>query len=228
MSEQQLSDEDRHRQGLINNPDILDKYNAVYGAGAGEKVLQLHDDSQEPTPPIKEDESEIWDTWEVLKSPVVGAMKAVDATGDYLSRFTGDIHVPRDDKGDLDWQNWKYYTPAEITKHQDNGTYNPDKLNDVFGVDEAQSVIGKGTEGISQFAVGFWTGGRLIQAAKITSATIKGQMAIGAAKGFASDFMAFKGDEGNVTEMLHAMGVDPLVYEGLILKGLLPSHGASL
>lgn len=216
MSEQQTSQEEYHRQGLLANPDILDKYNAVYGAGAGEKVLQLHDDSQEPTPPIKEDESEIWDTWEVLKSPVVGAMKAVDATGDYLSRFTGDIHVPRDDKGDLDWQNWKYYTPAEITKHQDNGTYNPDKLNDVFGVDEAQSVIGKGTEGISQFAVGFWTGGRLIQAAKITSATIKGQMAIGAAKGFASDFMAFKGDEGNVTEMLHAMGVDPLVYEGLL------------
>ena len=66
MSEQQTSQEEYHRQGLLANPDILDKYNAVYVAGAGEKVLQLHDDSQEPTPPIKEDESEIWDTWEGL------------------------------------------------------------------------------------------------------------------------------------------------------------------
>ena len=219
MSGEQMSQEEYHRQGLLANPDILDKYNAVYGAGAGEKVLGLNTQTAEPsTAPATAEESDIWDTWEVVKSPVVGAMKAVDATGDYLSRFTGDINIPRDANGDLDWSNWRYYTPSEITKLQDEGKYGDTfaPLNENLGVDQAKSVVGKGAEGISQFAVGFWTGGRLIQAAKITSATLKGQMAIGAAKGFASDFMAFKGDEGNVTEFLHAMGVDSLVYEGLL------------
>tara|TARA_R100000808_G_C2151303_1_gene160270 strand:+ start:405 stop:4289 length:3885 start_codon:yes stop_codon:yes gene_type:complete len=229
MEEQQLSQWEIHRQGLINNPDILDKFNAVYGEGAGEKVLEqskaptiepVSDNKIEPVSDNKEDkdDSEIWNTWEVIKSPVVGAMKAVDATGDYLTRFTGDINIPRDAKGDLDWANWKYHTPSEITKLQDEGTYKNvyGNLHDNLGVAEAKSVIGKGAEGISQFAVGFWTGGKIIQAAKVTAATIKGQLALGAVKGFSSDFLAFKGDEGNITEMLNSMGIDPLVYEPLL------------
>ena len=190
---------------LNQNPgENTQDFETVYGAGsAAQYIAQRQGTPSEPEE--TDDGSGFWDNVEEIPGAVYsGVLRSVDATGDLISRYTGDLTF-YDENGAFDI---KYRSGDEMRALQEADKQW--KIADAFGAERSDTFTGKAVEGVSQFVAGFVGVGKFFKAGKLFSGLSAGKQGAisGLSRGAVADFVSFEGKEGNLSDFLQDAGVD--------------------
>ena len=179
-------------------------FESAFGSGSAAQYLGQRQGT--PSAPEETDDGGgFWDNVEEIPGAVYsGVLRSVDATGDLISRYTGDLTF-YDENGEFDI---KYRSGDEMRALQEAGKQW--KIADAFGAERSDTFTGKAVEGVSQFAAGFVGVGKFFKAGKLFSGLSAGKQGAisGLSRGAVADFVSFEGKEGNLSDFLQDAGVD--------------------
>jgi len=199
------------------NPQFAPDYDKIYGDGWSARQLGQTQDNTGPDGSVREQEDDgggFWDHVSEIPSAVVtGATRSIDATANWLSRNVGSItFVDKDGNFDIQLQSGDDVERLMREGHWGNG------LTETIGLDAPKTFTGQAVQGVSQFTVGFVGVGKFFKAGKLFSNISKGKQALisNVSRGAVADFAAFEGKEGNLSDWLHASGVDNALVNALM------------
>ena len=179
-------------------------FESIHGAGSAAQYLGQRQGTTS-APEETDDGGGFWDNVEEIPGAIYsGVLRSADATGDLISRYTGDLTF-YDENGEFDI---KYLSGDEMRALQEAGKQY--KIADAFGAERPDTFTGKAVEGVAQFAAGFVGVGKFFKAGKLFSGLSAGKQAAisGLTRGAVADFASFEGKEGNLSDFLQDAGVD--------------------